>query len=507
MKTQQHEEKDLKILFLSSEITPFSGTGSLGEISNALPKALKRQGHDIRVITPRYRIIGERKYGLRDVARLRSLPVSIGDTNYESSILSGFIPKSKVQVYFIDNLEFFDRDGIYDDVESSIEWHDNQKRFSFLSHAALHLMLHLQWFPDIIHCNDWQTALIPYLICTEDRYKTNFAKTRTVLQIHNINQLGTFASDSLINFGINSNEIQKDHPLELRNEISFLKGGISTADQLVFVQPTFENPDEKVDKIDEELKIILTKRKGSTHNVPNCIDPQWDPRNDHLLEHTYSEQDFISGKDLNKTALQEEFGLNQDVNKPIVAVIAEQDIYQGLDLLENATEKLLQMDAQWIFLGSGDSAYQELISSWHSEFPERIAADFEYNKQKAHRIIAGSDIYLSIYKDVPHDLNPMHCLLYGTVPVLRNPELFNNVIMNIDIHPETGCCFTFDNYEPDALLDSMERALASFQQKETWQEIQERGIQCDFNWDVAVNQLIGVYRKIITEPKFCSENT
>jgi len=505
MKTPLPEEKDLKILFLSSEIAPFSCTGSLGEISNALPKALKRQGHDIRVITPRYRIVGERKYGLRDVARLRSLPVQIGNAEHESSILSGFIPKSKVQVYFLDNPEFFDREGIYDDNKSSSEWHDNQKRFAFLNHGALHLMLHLQWFPDIIHCNDWQTALIPYLICTDERYKSNFANTRTVLQIHNINQHGAYAADSLSEYGINPDVIQEGHPLELHKQMSFLKGGITTADQLVFVRPTFEYPDDHTDDIDEVLQMNLSVRESSIHNVPNCIDPQWNPRNDSMLEHPFSELDFIIGKETNKATLQIEYGLKEDPDIPLIAVIAEQTLFPGLDLLVQSSAKLLRMDAQWIFLGSGDVAFQKLVASWRSEYPDRIASDPDYNKTKAHQIIAGSDVYLSIYKDTPYDLNPMHCLLYGTIPVLRNPESSDNVITNIAGHPESGCCFTFDDYKPEALLDSLENALASFQQKDKWHAIQERGIQCDFNWDVAVNQLVELYRKIITEPKFCSD--
>lgn len=507
MKTLQPEERDLKILFLSSEVAPFSCTGSLGEISNALPKALRRQGHDIRVITPRYRQIGERKYGLRDVARLRSLPISIGDVEHECTILSGFIPKSKVQVYFIDNQAFFDRDGIYTNDETAEEWHDNQLRFTFLSHATLHLMLHLQWVPDIIHCNDWQTALIPYLICTDERYKTNFANTRTVLQIHNINQHGSFAANSLSECGVNPIDIAEGHPLEFKKDISFLKGGITTADQLVFVRPTFENSNDNTCDVDEDLKIYLSMRENSIHNVPNCIDPQWNPRYDNLLEHPFSDADFEIGKDLNKTDLQEEYGLIKSVDIPIIAVIAEQAVFQGLDLLEKAALKLLKLDAQWIFLGSGDEAYRNLVSAWCSDYPSKVASELEYSKLKAHQIIAGSDIYLSIYTDMPHDFNPMHSLLYGTIPVFRNPDFFDNITTNINIHPESGCCFTFDDYNHEALFDTMNQAITTFQQKDDWREIQIRGIQCDFSWDVAVNQLIELYRKILAEPKFFSDTT
>ncbi len=184
----------MKILFLTSEVAPFSRTGGLADVSKALPKALKSLGHEVRLITPRYRSIRERRHGLREVARLRSLDIEFGGEVHSCAVKSGFIPGAKVQVYFLESERFFNRWGLYGDPETGADWPDNHLRFAFLCHASLQLIQHLRWFPDIIHCNDWQTALVPYLLSSDDRYAGDFTSTRSVLHLHNICLLYTSPS-------------------------------------------------------------------------------------------------------------------------------------------------------------------------------------------------------------------------------------------------------------------------------------------------------------------------
>lgn len=294
----------MKVLLISSEVAPFSRSGGLGDVCGALPKALRSIGHEVRIVTPKYRDVSERRYNLREVARLKSLDIHIGGHTFPCSVKSGFIPRPRIQVYFIDNKDFFDRNHYYVDPQTGKDWEDNHLRFAFLVHATLQLVQHLNWIPDIIHCNDWQTALLPYLIRTDHRYYSVFRNTRTVLHIHNASFLGLFNYQNINELCLNPEDAAPCGPLEFYGKLSFLKAGAYSADRLLTVSPTYAREIQATPDWGGGLEGLYTTRKDKLIGVLNGVDTQvWNPEKDCFITTHYNIENLNDGKTANKNDL------------------------------------------------------------------------------------------------------------------------------------------------------------------------------------------------------------
>ena len=462
-----------------------------------IPQAIKSLGHDVRVITPKYREIRERRFGLRDVARLRSLAIEIGGKEFSCSVKSGFIPETKVQVYFIENLDMFDRTGLYADAESGDEWSDNCLRFTFFNHASLQLMLHLQWFPDIIHCNDWQSALIPYLILTDDRYADGFRHAKTFLHVHNPDQAGTFKLDPAVSNCLSTKEIDSQNPLVIDDKISFLKAGLLTADELVFTELNSRERLDNLDKVDAFINDILKSRTEPSPSIRIGIDRRtWNPSVDKYLHTNFSNEDFIDGKAENKIAFQREILLKTDPDIPLIAITLDQDKTDDFDLFVDIMRETRDINAQWVFSSKASKRLRKLIDDLTTEFSGSFVFHAAKDENFNHKMLSAADIFLTTGKIDIHSINLMHALIYGAVPVTLTAESSAPRVVDIDADADRGNGFVFTEKKSSAIAQAMRRAFALYESKDKWHLLQFQGISSDYTWERSVDGLVAQYKEV-----------
>ncbi len=488
-------------------MAPFSQTGGLGDVAGALPKTLKSLGHEVRVVTPRYRSIRERRYGLREVSRLRSLDIHLGDTNYTCSVKSGFIPGSKVQVYFLEVTDLYDRIGLYTDPVTKEGWADNHIRFAFLNHASLQLMLHLQWFPDIIHCNDWHTALIPCLLHFDESYNSGFSHTRTVFHLHNVTFQGIFPLEATEDLCLGHPCIEKRNPFEFHGKLSFMKGGTEYADLLVTVSPTYAREIQSSPELGCGLDDLFKTRKDHLFGLLNGVDSQvWNPEIDRRIPHSYGVDDVITGKSINKAELQKRVKLPVDPDIPVIGMVSRFSEQKGFDLLFKIESELMVLPAQFVFLGSGDDPYAietaNRIKSLQSIHPQKIAVFRQFNNNLSHLILAGSDISIMPSRFEPCGLNQMYSMIYGTIPVVHKTGGLADTVVDFTASPESGNGITFDEYSGKNFISALDRAVKGFRDKTKWQEVQLRGMQQDFSWERSASNLVELYEQVISRPSY-----
>ncbi len=486
----------LRILFLSSEVAPFAKTGGLADVCSALPKALFEKGHDVRVMMPKYGTIGERKYTLREVIRLKEIPVKMGDKIYPTNAKSAFIPDSKVQIYFLDYKPFFDRPDLYVDSKTGKDYPDNAERFALFCRAVLETIKILHWEPQVIHCNDWQTALIPWLLRNEYKDDSFFNKTRTMLSIHNVAYQGVFDPDVLPRIGIPESEKEPGSDLEFYGKINFLKGGIKTADVITTVSPTYANEIQSDPELGCGLQDVLKERSQDLHGILNGVDYSvWDPEKDKLIPARYSAAD-LSGKLTDKQALLDQCGLPFDESIPVIGMVSRLVDQKGFDLLADSVDDIIKLKTQLVILGVGDPKYHKLLEKLAKKYPKNISVNLRYDNELAHLIEAGSDMLLMPSKYEPCGLNQMYSLKYGTVPIVRKTGGLADTIIDFIADPANGNGFVFESYDSKALVQAIKNAVETFRQPKVWQKLMKKGMKQNFGWQVAADKYIKLYAKL-----------
>lgn len=487
----------LRILMLSSEVTPFAKTGGLADVAGALPKTLHDMGHDIRVIMPRYGGISERKFVLRDVIRLKKIPIQMGKDEYSVSAKSAFIPDSKVQVYLLENKTFFGRKDLYVDSKTGKEFPDNAERFLLFCRAVIETMRILHWKPQVIHCNDWQTALVPWLLKHQDTTDDFFSETSTLLSIHNMAYQGAFPKKVLSKFEPLKNLQTFDDELMKHDKVNYLKAGLLAADAISTVSPNYakeilSNQDSAAGLQDE-----LLQRKDDIHGILNGVDYHiWNPKTDPLIECNY-DVDSLEQKSNNKKALLQEAKLPYDADTILVGIISRLAEQKGFDIISNVIDEMLKMNLQIVVLGTGDPSYHKFWQDMASKHPKKIAAFLAFDETLAHRIEAASDIFLMPSRFEPSGLNQLYSLRYGTVPVVRKTGGLADTIIDFVENPETGNGFVFEAYEGKAMLSALQNAVKTYSDTKTWKTIQKRGMQADFSWKAASMNYLELYSDII----------
>ena len=485
----------LRILFLSSEVAPFAKTGGLADVSSALPKALFDLGHDVRVMMPKYGSISDRKYILREVIRLKQIPVKMGDKQYMTSAKSAFIPDSKVQIYFLEYPELFDRKDLYVDPKTGKDFPDNAERFLLFSKAVFETIKLLHWEPQIIHCNDWPTALVPHILKTEYAKDSFFSKTATLLSIHNLAYQGTFDLEVAKQLGLsNGEDTAKD--IEIHEKLNFLKSGIVTSNILTTVSPTYASEIQDDEELSAGLGEVLRDRTQDIYGIMNGVDYNvWNPETDSFLEENYS-IDEPEGKIKNKKQLLETVGLPFNVSKPVIGIISRLADQKGFDLIAEAIDDIVKLNVQLVVLGTGDPKYHTLLEKWQKKYPDNIAIILKFDESLAHLIEAGSDIFLMPSKYEPSGLNQMYSLKYGTIPVVRKTGGLADTIMDYTKDSTKGNGFVFEEYQSAKMLEALQNALVVFQDTKTWQKLMKRGMKLEFTWQAAAEKYIKLYSKL-----------
>ncbi len=480
-----------KILFVASECLPYAKAGGLADVVAALPKALARDGHDVRVLMPLYASIDRTRFGLE---RFASLCVHMGGGEEAWASLWRAVAPGEVPVYFVEYQRFFDRPGIYHDGQ---EYGDNAFRFALLSKAALQLAVDLGFVPEVMHLHDWPTALTAAYLGHLDPAHGALAGTASVLTVHNVEYQGKFPADALGYIGLGEEVFEPDR-LEDNGGLNLLKCGVACADALTTVSPTHAR--EMLDPVGGHgLSPFLERRAGVTTGILNGVDDEvWNPEADPLIPARFG-LDRMRGKLECKQALQRRLGLEPRADAPLFGIVSRFAPQKGLGLLRDALPRVLaRTPAQLAVLGSGDAALEAFFCGLAASHPGRAAASVGYSEELAHLIEAGADFFLmpSLYE--PCGLNQMYSLRYGTLPVVRATGGLADTVVDYDPEAGSGTGFVFREPVPGAAGAAIDRALQAWYRRPSHvARMRRAGMALRFPWSDAARCYAAVYEAAI----------
>lgn len=494
--------RKLKILFVTSEVVPFVKTGGLADVSSALPQVLTELGHEVRILCPKYGAVDTRKYRIHDVVRLSDISVKIGDKQVTYSIKSSFLPgqKVRVQIYFLAQEEYFgSRSGLYTDPITGKDYKDNDERFILLSRSVFELVNRLGWVPDIIHCNDWQTGMLPAYLKTIYKNDETFGKFKTLFTIHNLAYQGEFPKSSFKKTGL-PEEFNSEKGIEIYEKINFMKSGLIFSDVINTVSENYANEIRTDEELSAGLKQVLSKRKNDLYGILNGIDTRtWNPEIDKKIPCNYHSR-YLEGKRENKKALCEKFNFEYDENTPVIGIISFLLDAKGTDLISEIFPELMKQNLKIVLLGTGDQKYHHFFEKMSSAYPDKFACYLGFNEELAHLIEAGSDIFLMPSRYEPCGLNQLYSLNYGSVPIVRETGGLADVIVRYNEKTGEGNGFSFKNYDSGALLKELNRALSVFSNdKKAWVKIMKTGMRLDLSWINSAKKYIDLYRTILND--------
>ena len=478
----------LKICLASAELAPLAKTGGLADVNSALSAYLHEQGHDIRVLLPFYATLNGADLDIKPVADLQNLTVRIGLRDIEYSIDRGTPQTNGLPVYLLRCPEFYDRPGFYTSAA------DEHLRFILLSRVAIEMCQHMRFAPDIFHCHDWHTALIPLFLRTIYSWDELFAKSRSVLTIHNIGYQGVFGADILddLSLGPGAYLVHRDDLAQGR--INFLKMGLLLADLLTTVSPTYAREIQGPDYgmwMDE----ILRARSDSLVGILNGVDyDEWNPETDKLIPKNYTSR-ALSGKAVCKQALMAEMGLAGGKEQPLIGVVTRLVAQKGVDLMEQVLPGLLaERNFSLAVLGSGEPQYEAFFESLQQALPDRVGFYRGYNNELAHCIEAGSDMFLMPSAYEPCGLNQMYSLKYGTIPIVRETGGLADSVQQIETAGKRGTGILFRDYDEAGLSWAINQALDLFEDKPLWRKVMRNGMAMDFSWEQQGAEYVDVFR-------------
>ncbi len=489
--------RPLNVLFVSSEVDPFAKTGGLADVSSALPQAIRSLDHEVRVMLPRYGVINERKAHLHEMLRLKEIEVPVGGKKHLAGVKSSFLTSShaKVQVYFLDNQHFFGRHGLYVHPDTHKDYQDNDERFIFFCRGVLEVLKKLGWAPDIIHCNDWPTGLIPAYLKTLYHNDPFYAETRSVFTIHNMAYQGVFPASSFPKTLLPA-EAFSHRGLEASGNVNFLKAALVHADALTTVSERYAMEIRSSEEFGCGLQDIIRERKNDLTGILNGVDySQWDPAVDELVPHRYDLRS-IDLKVENKKALCARMGLPFREKTPLLGIISRLADQKGFDLIGEAFDHLLSMDLQIVVLGTGEKKYHDLFQKAAHKNPDKLAAALMFNNDLAHLIEAGADMFLMPSRYEPCGLNQIYSLRYGTVPVVRATGGLDDTIEDVNVAAGTGTGFKFKNYSATEMMKAIQRAVSAYADQTAWRKLVKNGMSKDFSWEGSARKYVQLYRSI-----------
>lgn len=491
----------MRIVVASSEAAPFSKTGGLADVASALPKALVQAGHDVILITPYYP--RERvRWGnqVREPELLdQSVTIRIADRTQTARLLRTGLNGSNVQVLLLDQPEYFDRPGLYQDGDR--DYRDNCERFCFFSRAVLETIRRFGLQPDIIHANDWQTGLIPALVKAEYHGLSGLERAATVFTIHNLAFQGQFWHWDMLLTGLDWKYFNWSQ-MEFFGNLNLLKTGIVFADMVTTVSPTYAR-EIQTPEFGCGLNGVLASRRDDLVGILNGVDVEvWNPAHDPYIAAPYHVDTVAAGKPLCKAQLQEKMGLPVRPETPLFGMVSRMTGQKGLDLLADCATDFFRLDVQAVLLGSGDPIYERFLRGLAADYPQKVAVTIGYDEGLSHQIEAGADIFLMPSQYEPCGLNQMYSLLYGTVPIVRAVGgLADSVVDATEANLSAGTAngFSFYDYRGDVLFRQICRALGLFQDKKTWLQLLQTGMRRDWSWSRSAAEYLQVYQRALRQ--------
>jgi len=470
----------IKVLFVASEVVPFAKTGGLADVAGSLPLELSEMDVDVRVIMPKYRSV--KVPGDRTVIKKSSRHEAVQDNKVSEG----------VTVYLVENDDYFNRKEYYGDKFG--DYADNLTRFAFFSRQVLERCIKENFRPDIIHCNDWHTALIPVYLNTIYKYDPFFARTKTLFTIHNIAYQGLFSKEDFPKTGLDW-ALFHIHYFEFYGQVNLMKAGIIYADAVSTVSPTYAK-EILTKEYGCGLEGVLQAKKDALYGILNGIDyGVWNPATDSVIAKKYSIEN-PDNKYINKESLQKELGLKVDFDIPMLGVISRLADQKGMDLLAKIINDILSMKVQFVLLGTGDHKYHVLLEKMAKAHQKNTSINLKYDAILAEKIYAASDVFLIPSRYEPCGLSQMIGFKYGTIPVARRTGGLKDTISEYDFRTKEGTGFTFEEYRPEAFLTAIKRAFSVHQNRGAWRELVKRVMGLDFSWKVSAWKYIELYNKI-----------
>jgi len=468
---------------VSPELAPFSKTGGLGDVTAALAAALGRLGHQITVVTPRYRGIAA-----APAHPAERIQVLLGGRIHQSELLEHELAPG-ARVLFVDYPAFFDRDGLYG--VGPADYADNPLRFALLSRVALGFAARHQR-PSVVHAHEWQAGLTPLYLRRPDPELATLADVPAVFTVHNLAFQGLFAPEALPAVGIGWDAFTPAG-LEFWGRASWLKAGINFADMVTTVSPRYAE-EMLTPEYGFGFDGILAARGDRLVGILNGIDQDtWDPSRDPYLPATYTAR-TLAGKRASKAALLEEFGLPAEaIDRPLVGMVGRLTEQKGHDLIAGVAEELVGLEASFVLIGTGEPRFEDLWRGMARRAPDRVAVRIGFDERLAHLIEAGADMFLMPSRFEPCGLNQMYSLRYGTVPIVRATGGLFDTVRDFDPATGRGTGFTFVPYEPWALMDAISRALAAYGRRDWWLKLIRAGMRQNHSWDLSAREYVKVY--------------
>lgn len=482
------QNSNLKILFAVSEMDPFAKTGGLGDFAGTLPFELASLGCDVRVVMPKYKHITEKYNNSMEYVIDYSVHL---DWRKQTAIIRKmdlYNNSFNVTCYFIDNAYYFDRQQMYSNP-------DDAERFAFFCRAVLEMLPKINFMPDIIHCNDWETG--PICILLHQQYKhTDFYKNmKTMFTIHNLQCQGNFAKDTLSLLGLGE-EFYHPDSLEFYGSVNYMKAGIVYSHLVTTVSPTYAK-EIQMPEYGNGLDGVIRKRQNDLFGIINGISYDiYNPETDPNIYQRYNCYSLEKKKD-NKIELQREMGFEQNIDIPLVAMVSHLSDEKGFDLIEDSIEEIMQMNIQFIILGTGDPIYEDLICTMQKKYPQKMRAIIAFNTSMAMKIFAASDIYLMPSKFEACGLNQMIALRYGSLPIVRATGGLMDTITPFDMQNYDGSGFIFKEHCKQSMLFTLKTAIELYNTyPDAWKQMVQRGMKEDFSWNASAIQYMKLYHKL-----------
>ena len=479
----------MKILYATSEAVPFCKTGGLADVAGSLPPALAEQGAEVAVVLPLYQRVKER-FG----SQLKFECYDFVDLAWRHSYCGLFsMEKDGVTWYFLDNEQYFNRPDLYGYI-------DDGERFGFFSRAIVRMLPHFKFWPEVIHCNDWQTALVPIYLKDDGVREDRFRSIKTALTIHNIEYQGRFGMQTLGDlFGLDHGWAD-DGTIVMDSDVNLMKGAILCADAVNAVSPTYAN-ELKMSYFAHRLENIMRRCEYKLSGVLNGIDMKlYDPATDQRITANYSVDD-LEGKNVDKAALQRMMGLREEPHVPIVAIVSRLVSHKGLDLICEVLHDMMELPMQLVILGKGDRKYEEFFHWAAQQYHGRMAVRLDYNEALSMAIYAGADLFLMPSKSEPCGLSQMIAMRYGTVPIVRETGGLKDTVQPYEAWRDAGNGFTFANYSSSDMLHVIREAVYLYKDyPDAFSRLRKRAMKCDFSWARSAKEYLRIYANVTGQP-------
>jgi len=477
----------VRVLFAVSECVPFIKSGGLADVAGSLPKELKKQGTDVAVIMPKYQDIPA--HLLANIKKRCYFFVPIGWRNQYCGIEE--LEVDGITFYFIDNEWYFKRSGLYG-------YGDDGERFAFFNRAVLESLPYLADYPDIIHCHDWHTAMIPFLLNVDYKWKKEYSNIKTVFTIHNLQFQGILPREVLGDlFNLNDYYFTADN-LEFYGNVNLMKGGLIATDKITTVSPTYKN-EIQTEYYGEKLNNVLKQRESDLYGIINGIDEEtYNPETDPGITANYTVTS-LEKKQENKKFIQQKFGLKEDPEVPIICMITRLTSQKGLELVRHVFHEIMEEDVQFLVLGTGDPEFENFFREMEYTYSDKCKAYIGFDENLAHQIYAGADLFLMPSKFEPCGLGQLIALRYGNIPIVRETGGLNDTVFSYNELTEEGNGFSFTNFNAHDMLFTIRRGIGFYKEdKEVWHKLMKNAMSMDNSWAQSAFKYNQLYAELIS---------